>query len=153
MKDIQNELNRVLQCTAYCAEHKNELKAKYKDLEDFYKKTHSEWKNQNTVTSENQQLYMKWIKEETTELLAEKPCTPNHFKELCDVIWVCIQEANACGYDLEAGLGELAEEYVSKFADSEGKFNPTFREDGKLMKGIGFKKANFEQFFERKDEE
>ena len=69
-------------------------------------------------------------------------------KELCDLIWVCVQYANVCGYDLERGMNELVSEYSSKFYDSEGNYNPQFREDGKLLKGTGFKKANFEQFFE-----
>lgn len=93
-------------------------------------------------------LYIEWINEEHKELLAEKPSTPNDMKELCDLLWVCIQYANACGYDLEKGMNELVSEYSSKFYDSEGNYNPQFREDGKLLKGTGFKKANFEQFFE-----
>ena len=106
------------------------------------------------VTHENQNtrdlrsLYIEWINEEHKELLAEKPSTPNDMKELCDLLWVCIQYANACGYDLEKGMNELVSEYSSKFYDSEGSYNPQFREDGKLLKGTGFKKANFEQFFE-----
>ena len=106
------------------------------------------------VTHENQNtrdlrsLYIEWINEEHKELLAEKPSTPNDMKELCDLLWVCIQYANACGYDLEKGMNELLKEYSSKFYDSDGNYNPQFREDGKLLKGTGFKKANFEQFFE-----
>nr|DAN38392.1 MAG TPA: MAZG-LIKE NUCLEOSIDE TRIPHOSPHATE PYROPHOSPHOHYDROLASE [Caudoviricetes sp.] len=95
-----------------------------------------------------QKLYREFITEEYNELLAEKPCTANDFKELCDLIWVCIQYANACGYDLEKGMNELVTEYSSKFYDSEGNYNPQFREDGKLLKGTGFKKANFDQFFD-----
>lgn len=95
-----------------------------------------------------QKLYREFITEEYNELLAEKPCTANDFKELCDLLWVCIQYANACGYDLEKGMNELVTEYSSKFYDSEGNYNPQFREDGKLLKGTGFKKANFDQFFD-----
>lgn len=95
-----------------------------------------------------QKLYREFITEEYKELLAEKPCTANDFKELCDLLWVCIQYANACGYDLEKGMNELVTEYSSKFYDSEGNYNPQFREDGKLLKGTGFKKANFDQLFD-----
>lgn len=93
-------------------------------------------------------LYRKCINEEFNELLDEDPSTPEDMKELCDLIWVCIQYANACGYDLEAGFKELISEYTSKFYDAHGNYNPTFRADGKLLKGAGFKKANFGKFFE-----
>lgn len=95
-----------------------------------------------------QKLYREFITEEYNELLAEKPCTANDFKELCDLIWVCIQYANVCGYDLIGGMKELIKEYSSKLWDDEGNFCATFREDGKLLKGTGFKKANFDQFFD-----
>lgn len=93
-------------------------------------------------------IYRKCISEEFNELLDEDSNTHEDFKELCDLIWVCVQYANACGYDIEAGMNELVSEYSSKFYDSEGNYNPQFRADGKLLKGTGFKKANFEQFFE-----
>lgn len=95
-----------------------------------------------------QKLYREFITEEYKELLAEKPCTANDFKELCDLIWVCVQYANVCGYDLIGGMKELIKEYSSKLWDDEGNFCATFREDGKLLKGTGFKKANFDQFFD-----
>lgn len=112
-------------------------------LNDLLVATHE---NQNT--RDLRSLYIEWINEEHKELLAEKPSTPNDMKELCDLLWVCIQYANACGYDLEKGMNELIKEYSSKFYDSDGNYNPQFREDGKLLKGTGFKKANFKQFFE-----
>ena len=104
------------------------------------------------ISHSNQQkdlkaLYDTCIQEEYAELQAEKPNTPEDMKELCDLIWVCIQYANACGYDLEAGFKELISEYTSKFYDAHGNYNPTFRADGKLLKGAGFKKANFNKFF------
>lgn len=105
------------------------------------------------ISHSNQQvdlkyLYRKCISEEFNELLDEDPSTPEDMKELCDLIWVCIQYANACGYDLEAGFKELLSEYTSKFYDAHGNYNPTFRADGKLLKGAWFKKANFNKFFE-----
>lgn len=92
-----------------------------------------------------QKLYREFITEEYKELLAEKPCTANDFKELCDLIWVCVQYANVCGYDLIGGMKELIKEYSSKLWDDEGNFCATFREDGKLLKGDHFNKANFEK--------
>lgn len=90
-------------------------------------------------------IYRKCISEEFNELLDEDSNTHEDFKELCDLIWVCVQYANACGYDIEAGMNELIKEYSSKLWDDEGNFCATYREDGKLLKGDHFKKSNFEK--------
>ena len=90
-------------------------------------------------------IYRKCISEEFNELLDEDSNTHEDFKELCDLIWVCVQYANACGYDIEAGMNELIKEYSSKLWDDEGNFCATYREDGKLLKGDHFKKANFDK--------
>lgn len=94
-------------------------------------------------------IYRKCISEEFNELLNEDSNTHEDFKELCDLIWVCVQYANACGYDIEAGMNELIKEYSSKLWDDEGNFCATYREDGKLLKGDHFKKANFEKLMKR----
>ena len=94
-------------------------------------------------------IYRKCISEEFKELLDEDSNTHEDFKELCDLIWVCVQYANACGYDIEAGVNELIKEYSSKLWDDEGNFCATYREDGKLLKGEHFKKANFEKLVKR----
>lgn len=94
-------------------------------------------------------IYRKCISEEFNELLDEDSNTHEDFKELCDLIWVCVQYANACDYDIEAGMNELIKEYSSKLWDDEGNFIATYREDGKLLKGDHFKKANFEKLMKR----
>lgn len=94
-------------------------------------------------------VYRKCISEEFNELLNEDSNTHEDFKELCDLIWVCVQYANACDYDIEAGMNELIKEYSSKLWDDEGHFIATYREDGKLLKGDHFKKANFEKLMKR----
>ena len=94
-------------------------------------------------------VYRKCISEEFNELLNENSNTHEDFKELCDLIWVCVQYANACDYDIEAGMNELIKEYSSKLWDDEGNFCATYREDGKLLKGDHFKKANFEKLMKR----
>ena len=94
-------------------------------------------------------IYRKCISEEFNELLDEDSNTHEDFKELCDLIWVCVQYANACGYDIEVGMNELIKEYSSKLWDDEGNFCATYREDGKLLKGDHFKKANFEKLMRR----
>lgn len=100
-------------------------------------------KQANTV--EGQELYKKLIEEEMNELFAEDAGTAEHFKELLDLLWVTIQLGNQCGYDLAYGMNLLVEEYQSKFMDSQGRYAPIFREDGKLLKGAGFKKVKKEQ--------
>nr|DAW76511.1 MAG TPA: MAZG-LIKE NUCLEOSIDE TRIPHOSPHATE PYROPHOSPHOHYDROLASE [Caudoviricetes sp.] len=94
-------------------------------------------------------IYRKCISEEFNELLDEDSNTHEDFKELCDLIWVCVQYANACGYDIEAGMNELIKEYSSKLWDDEGNFCATYRKDGKLLKGDHFKKANFDKLMKR----
>lgn len=118
MKELQGELNKLFQIT-----HPN---ASRNDLEGLYKRL---------------------ISEEYKELTEESSGTSEDFKELCDLIWVCIQYANACDYDLEAGMRELIKEYESKFYTKEGEYQPMYREDGKLLKNTGFKKADFSVFF------
>ena len=95
-------------------------------------------------------LYDDLIVEEFNEWIEEREGTPDDFKELCDLIWVCVMRAIQCDYPLEEGMEELTKEFNSKFLDKDGNFNPKYREDGKLLKGDGFKKANFEKFFEEK---
>lgn len=95
-------------------------------------------------------LYYDLIVEEFNEWIEEREGIPEDFKELCDLIWVCVMRAIQCGYPLEDGMEELTKEFNSKFLDKDGNFNPKYREDGKLLKGDGFKKANFEKFFEEK---
>lgn len=114
-----------------------------KKLKVLFKITHS------GDQSDLKLIYRKCISEEFNELLDEDSNTHEDFKELCDLIWVCVQYANACDYDIEAGMNELIKEYSSKLWDDEGHFIATYREDGKLLKGDHFKKANFEKLMKR----
>lgn len=94
-------------------------------------------------TYENAELYRKLINEEMQEFIVEPNGTPEQFKELCDLLWVIVQFANQMGYHLESGMQALVEEYRSKFYTADGWYQPLFREDGKLLKNTGFKKADF----------
>ena len=94
-------------------------------------------------TYENAELYRKLINEEMQEFIVEPNGTPEQFKELCDLLWVIVQFANQMGYHLESGMQALVEEYRSKFYTADGRYQPLFREDGKLLKNTGFKKADF----------
>ena len=96
-----------------------------KKLKVLFEITHSKQSG-----ADLKELYSNWIEEEYKELMAEKPKTHEDFKELCDLIWVCVQYANACDYDIEAGFNELIKEYSSKLWDPDGNFCPTYREDG-----------------------
>ena len=94
-------------------------------------------------TYDNAELYRKLINEEMQEFIVEPNGTPEQFKELCDLLWVIVQFANQMGYHLESGMRALVEEYRSKFYTADGWYQPLFREDGKLLKNTGFKKADF----------
>ena len=94
-------------------------------------------------TYENAELYRELINEEMQEFIVEPNGSPEQFKELCDLLWVIVQFANQMGYHLESGMRALVEEYRSKFYTADGLYQPLFREDGKLLKNTGFKKADF----------
>ena len=98
-------------------------------------------------TYENAELYRELINEEMQEFIVEPNGTPEQFKELCDLLWVIVQFANQMGYHLESGMQALVEEYRSKFYTADGWYQPLFREDGKLLKNTGFKKADFARVF------
>lgn len=91
-------------------------------------------------------LYQTLIKEEFKEFVAEYQDTPNDFKEILDLMWVCMMYCIEHNYPIEEGMRELHKEFMSKFYNN-GIFDPQYREDGKLMKGDGFKKGNFNKFF------
>ena len=99
-------------------------------------------------SQENIELYERLIQEEFKEWSDEVQGTAEDYKELCDLTWVIIQYANQVGFDLDKGMKELVKEYNSKFYTAEGVYQPTFREDGKLLKGTGFKKADFKELME-----
>lgn len=117
----------------------------------LYQQTHSKDTSgdANTSGSDLRDLYKRLITEEYKELMDEPNGSDRAFKELCDLIWVCIQYANSSGFNLELGMNELIKEYESKFYTKEGKYEPLYREDGKLLKNTGFKKANFSKIIGR----
>jgi hypothetical protein len=114
-------------------------------LKFLLRQTHGQ--NANLGSKENCELYNKLCIEEFWELqLALRyEGEAEQFKELCDVLWVLIQFANCKGWDLTKGMTALANEYNSKFYTADGEYQPLLREDGKLLKNTGFKKANFKE--------
>lgn len=117
MKDIQSQLSKLFNLT-----HANQKMSK----EQLCK------------------LYQDLITEEYCEFITEKDIT-NKQKELCDLLWVAIQYANAQGWDLDKSMSLLVQEYKSKFLDENGNIHPIYREDGKLLKNKGFKKLDLNE--------
>lgn len=95
-------------------------------------------------------LYTNLIIEEFYEFLNESSGSANDFKEVLDLIWVCLMYCIEHNYPIEEGMRELHKEFYSKFYN-DGVFDPKYREDGKLIKGNGFRKGNYEQFFEEEE--
>lgn len=118
----------------------NALSPFIENMRKLYKATHPN----------GSKCYTELIREEFDEWLVEYPGTAEDFKEISDLIWVCIMYCIEQGYPIIEGMEELTREFKSKFYDENGKYNPVFRSDGKLLKGKGFKKANFDQFFKDK---
>lgn len=114
-------------------------------LKFLLRQTHG--KGANLGSKENCDLYNKLCVEEFREFqqALEFKGEAEQFKELCDTMWVLIQFANCKGWDLTKGMLALVKEYNSKFYTANGEYQPLFREDGKLLKNTGFKKANFKE--------
>ena len=113
-------------------------------LKDLLKITH---KDSELGSKENLNLYNTLCIEEFNEFqqALKSEGEPEQFKELCDTLWVLIQYANCKGWDLSKGMQALVNEYTSKFYTKDGEYQPLYREDGKLLKNTGFKKANFKE--------
>ena len=110
-------------------------------LYDLFRLTHDK---QNMSKEQLCKLYQDLITEEYCEFITEKDIT-NKQKELCDLLWVAIQYANAQGWNLDKSMSLLVQEYKSKFLDENGLINPIYREDGKLLKNKGFKKLDLSE--------
>ena len=62
-------------------------------------------------------------------------------KELADLVYVCYQYAENMGWFLDEALNRVHESNMSKLG-ADGK--PIYREDGKVLKGPGYKPPNLE---------
>ena len=60
-------------------------------------------------------------------------------KELADLVFVCYQFAAAFGLDLDTAMRRVYESNMSKLGE-DGK--PIYREDGKVLKGPNYRRAN-----------
>ena len=57
-------------------------------------------------------------------------------KELADLVYVCYQYAENCGWSLDEALDRVHKSNMSKLGE-DGK--PIYREDGKVLKGPNYK--------------
>ena len=65
-------------------------------------------------------------------------------KELADLVYVCYQYAENMGWFLDEALDRVHKSNMSKL-DEDG--NPTYREDGKVLKGPNYKPPTLEDLF------
>jgi len=76
---------------------------------------------------------------EAVEYLHNPRAREQCLKELTDLVYVAYQYAAAAGWDLDEALTRVHESNLSKLDDN---LRPIKREDGKVMKGPNYKKAN-----------
>ena len=69
-------------------------------------------------------------------------------KELADLVFVCFQFAAAFGLDLDTAMRRVFESNMSKLG-ADGK--PIYREDGKVLKGPNYKRANVSDLIPNND--
>ena len=69
-------------------------------------------------------------------------------KELADLVFVCYQFAAAFGLDLDTAMRRVYESNMSKLG-ADGK--PIYREDGKVLKGPNYKRANVSDLIPNND--
>ena len=71
--------------------------------------------------------------------IQNKRARENALKELTDLVYVAYQYAAAAGWDLDEALTRVHKSNLSKLDDN---LRPIKREDGKVLKGPNYKKAN-----------
>ena len=76
---------------------------------------------------------------EACTYIQNKRAREHALKELTDLAYVCYQYAAAAGWDLDEALTRVHQANLSKLDDD---LRPIKREDGKVMKGPNYKKAN-----------
>lgn len=93
-------------------------------------------------------LYDSLISEEYKEFRqaqVDKEGEAAEFKEILDLMWVCIGYCVARGWPITEGWIELARSNFSKFAtDEDGKLKVVRREDGKIKKPPTYEPADMQ---------
>ena len=83
-------------------------------------------------------LRRKLIMEEFQELM-EAPFLDDVMKEACDLMYVVLGMFVEFGWDVEEAFSRVHESNMSKLGE-DGE--PIYREDGKVLKGPNYKKAD-----------
>jgi predicted HAD superfamily Cof-like phosphohydrolase len=95
-------------------------------------------------------LYVNLIEEEFNELkVAIKDCDPEEIVDaLTDILVVTIGAAHSMGADVEGAWKEVMRTNFAKIDKETGKVRK--REDGKVLKPLGWEPPNLKEFVEKK---
>ena len=93
---------------------------------------------QQHLISEEYEEFLEAHAEAVTHL-QNKRAREHALKELTDLVYVAYQYAAAAGWDLDEALTRV---HVSNLSKLDDNLRPIKREDGKVMKGPNYKKAN-----------
>jgi len=83
-------------------------------------------------------LRRELIQEEFKELM-EAPFLDEVMKEACDLVYVLLGMFVEFGWDFDEAFSRVHESNMSKLGEDG---NPIYREDGKVLKGPNFEKAD-----------
>ena len=109
-----------------------------KDVAAFHGETNSHIAAYPQVLDENlKKLRVNLVMEEAKEVVnsIEKGSLPQIAKELCDLIYVTVGTALACGINLDPVWDKVHESNMTKVGGTK-------REDGKVLKPANFKKVD-----------
>ena len=118
-------------------------------LSDQAKEFRKKYQLKNSADRQTRGVQHKIIVEEFREFLEAEGMLFMHgrnhqedaLKELADLVYVCYQYAENMGWFLDEALNRVHESNMSKLG-ADGK--PIYREDGKVLKGPGYKPPNLE---------
>jgi phosphoribosyl-ATP pyrophosphohydrolase len=97
--------------------------------------------DERSLTMEEKETIMlrrKLIMEEFEELISA-PYLDEVMKEACDLLYVVLGMFVEFGWDVEEAFSRVHESNMSKLGDDG---NPIYREDGKVLKGPNYEKAD-----------
>lgn len=86
-------------------------------------------------------LYTKLLSEEYHEFLGADTCV-EELKEMADLVYVTFGLADARGYDLTEAIERVHENNLGRITQPDGTIKR--REDGKIIKNLGYPKVDLE---------
>tara|TARA_Y100001963_G_scaffold105477_1_gene145643 strand:- start:152 stop:532 length:381 start_codon:yes stop_codon:yes gene_type:complete len=121
-------------------------------ISDQAKEFRSKYGIQNSISRESRARQKELIVEEFKEFLEADgqlfrvgPASKQEcLKELADLVYVCYQYAENQGWFLDEALDRVHKSNMSKLGE-DGK--PIYREDGKVLKGPGYKPPDLSDLF------